>query len=762
MKSHSFKILLFTGIVFSFYSCDGDAVVVNSQGEHQITIHGFISDEEGQSVEGASIQLGTYKATSNGEGYFELPNARCAPEVYIQVNKQGYFTGSRMLSLEHSKSAYVRVSLIQKKFSNSFQSSSGAVLDIESKVKLVFPPQAIANQNGSTYNGNVQIAVKYLDPTSSLTGEMMPGALIGLDANGELRALGSYAMAAIELQSPSGSSLQIKTGKEVSIKFEIPKALLASTPANIPLWYYDEKKGIWKEEGSAMRIGNYYEGKVKHFSFWNCDISLPLIQLNGRLVSQNGNALDHVLIKLTMLSNNLTRSALTNEDGLFEGRVPKDEVFNMQIFHGCGQLLSEQKIGPFTVNTNLGDLAISTDLSTLQILRGTLVDSKQQPLKSVVIDIKSESGQYINSTQTNDKGDFTSYSRLFCAFDSILVTVTDLCGVEVLHQAVDLSNSNGNMGRITISNGNFETRIIRGKLFDTNSNLLNDTKVQLTSGSKTVYQTTDQNAEFEFLLPICNVPEWALSVIDRCENLIFVRNISLNNTEGDMGSLIVPSGSFEFIAIDGQIIDCRNNGLGNISITIKSGERTFHTISNDEGKYSFNVPFCDQNSITITAYDPVNYVYSNSLSYTLPGPVHVLPLQICKENTLEFLSVQFSDGTTISEKYNLEVEDIFGELHIFTNTKDPWFELKWEGAGSVSKVTPISEITYFKSNSQYIAKYYNQDNAYILFTNVARSTGEYYQGVFEGIDIKKIDISTGKELAAKIKASGSFKIKRGW
>lgn len=762
MNSHLLKLLLFSGIVSGFSSCDGDAVVVNSQGENQITIHGFISDEEGQSVEGASIQLGTYKTTSNSEGHFELPKVRCVPEVYIQVNKQGYFTGSRMLNLETSKSAYVRVSLIQKKFANTFQSSTGASLDIEGKVKLVFPPQAIADQYGSTYNGNVQLAVKYLDPTSSLTGEMMPGNLIGLDANGELRALGSYAMAAIQLQSSSGETLKIKNGKEVLITFEIPNSLRSSAPASIPLWYFDEAKGIWKEEGSAIKSGNYYEGNVKHFSFWNCDYPYPSIKLKGRLTSVNGSPMDNVIIKLTIIGSNVSSSAATNNEGLFEGRVPKDELFKMEIFHNCSALLFVQDIGPFNVDTDLKDLVVATDINSTTHISATVQDLEQKPIAWAPVTVKSIFGNLIAKCETDEKGEFTTFSRTLCAFDSVRVFVNDLCGQQVYSRSFEIVNSKGNLGVLPLTDGIFKLIPIHGIVIDAKNDPLPNTIIQLSSGARTYKITSDQDGAFHKLIPACGIDQWALSVFDRCNNQIFVSNISLNTAEGELGSIRVPSGAFELIPVEGKVIDCRNIGLGNIALTIKSGEHTYQTKSNSDGSYNLNVPFCDQNSITITAYDPFNYVYSNSVTYQLPGPIHVLPLQICKENTTEYLNVQFSDGTTITEKYNLEVEDIFGELHIFTNTKDPWFELKWEGAGSVSKVTPISEITYFKSNSQYIAKYYNQDNAYILFANVARSTGEYYQGVFEGIDIKKIDISTGKELAAKIKASGSFKIKRGW
>ena len=40
----------------------------------------------------------------------------------------------------------------------------------------------------------------------------------------------------------------------------------------MPLWYFDEQKGMWVEEGVATKQGNQYVGTVNHFTDWNCDI----------------------------------------------------------------------------------------------------------------------------------------------------------------------------------------------------------------------------------------------------------------------------------------------------------------------------------------------------------------------------------------------------------------------------------------------------------------------------------------------------------
>jgi hypothetical protein len=105
----------------------------------------------------------------------------------------------------------------------------------------------------------------------------MPGDLVGLNENNERGALGSLGMVAVELVSASGDPLQVKEGKKVTMKVNVPAAMLATAPATIPMWYFDEARGYWTREGSAELQGNQYVTEVPHFSFWNCDAWFDLV-----------------------------------------------------------------------------------------------------------------------------------------------------------------------------------------------------------------------------------------------------------------------------------------------------------------------------------------------------------------------------------------------------------------------------------------------------------------------------------------------------
>ena len=101
---------------------------------------------------------------------------------------------------------------------------------------------------------------------------MMPGGdLSAQRTDGSSTMLLSYGMTAVNLTDNNGNKLQLKEGSEATLTFPIPVSMKDNLPASIPLWSFNEKTGLWEEEGLAELKGDVYVGKVKHFSWVNLD-----------------------------------------------------------------------------------------------------------------------------------------------------------------------------------------------------------------------------------------------------------------------------------------------------------------------------------------------------------------------------------------------------------------------------------------------------------------------------------------------------------
>ncbi len=376
MKSifQSMRPIIFTLILAVLFSCkkDESANPTNPDNNNNsnpwgssinLNISGKVLDDAtGNPVIGATVKAGSVSTTTDNNGIFILKNAPGKSSLaFVQVEKAGYFPGSRSF-LPLSGGGNLRISLLPKVLTGSITASGGTVSH-SSGAELMLDAGSVS-KNGVAYNGNVKVFLQSIDPTTVDFESRMPGNLIAMDGNAA-RGLKSFGMLAAELQDENGEELQIASGKKAHLKFPIPAGLRSIAADSIDLWSYDETNGYWKKEGRAGKEGNFYHAMVGHFSFWNCDVPFNLIEINGRILS-NGLALAGA--KITISSQGMgSQSNLTNTDGRFGGFVLKNEVLTLIAEASCGGIFTQvysQNIGPFTSNTNLGDINVSLSNAT--------------------------------------------------------------------------------------------------------------------------------------------------------------------------------------------------------------------------------------------------------------------------------------------------------------------------------------------------------------------------------------------------------------
>ncbi|HEX6849345.1 MAG TPA: hypothetical protein VF144_20310, partial [Chitinophagaceae bacterium] len=179
-------------------------------------------------------------------------------------------------------------------------------------------------------------------------------------------------------EGSSGEALQIASGKTAKLRFTIPSSLRSTAPATIPLWSVDEVTGLWKQEGNAAKGADYYEGDVGHFSFWNCDISIPTVYLELTVVTAEG-PLPFTKVKITR-ANGGASYGYTDSSGHVGGLVPKNEALVLEIFTNCNQPIYTQNIGPFSSNTDLGTITVTIPTQNSLQITGSAVNCANQPV----------------------------------------------------------------------------------------------------------------------------------------------------------------------------------------------------------------------------------------------------------------------------------------------------------------------------------------------------------------------------------------------
>jgi hypothetical protein len=446
-----FAILAFAG------SCKKSELSFESPGGNPgpgktvtFSISGKVVDENNAPVNQAEVKAGTATTRTDANGNFRFTNISLSQKAaYITVNKTGYFPGSRTFVAHEKAVNYVSIRLIEKELTGSFPSAGGGAVTLPSGGSINFQPNSVVDAaTNSAYSGTVNVSAYFIDPSKPGFINEMPGDLRGITTGGEERGLQSFGMMAVELTGTGGQKLQLVSGKPATMNFAIPASLLASAPATIPLWSFDEVTGLWKEEGSATRQGNNYVGTVTHFSFWNCDAPFPLVSFEAVVKDQKGHPVPNVTVTIKKLNNSSFGAAITDELGRVSGLIPAGEALELKITDRCGNVLFTTNIGPYNSNVNYGNIIITMQPPATVVITGTAVNCNNTALTNGFVNINLDGFSY---RVTVNNGSFT-ISIIRCTADPAQAQIfaEDIAaGQQGAIQLLPVTSGNANAGQLT-------------------------------------------------------------------------------------------------------------------------------------------------------------------------------------------------------------------------------------------------------------------------------------------------------------------------
>jgi hypothetical protein len=433
MKRLHFALFLFLISVLSF-NCNKEFSATNfdptDTGNNLpapviATLQGNILDENGQPATGVQIKAGSKITTTNANGYFRIVDAALDRNASLVVaEKAGYFKAYRTFNATSGVNQVV-IKLIRKTLAGTVNATTGSAITLSNGAKISLPANGIVKeQDGLPYTGSINVYASYIDPTAADINETVPGSFMANDKNNKRVTLKSFGMLAVVLESISGEKLQITKGT-ANLTIPIPSSAQSSAPATISLWFVDEQTGLWKEEGIATKNGTNYTGDVKHFSFWNCDFGEPAVTISMIIKNSSGLPLIYTGVLVKGDTGSIAHG-YTDSLGQASGLVPANENLILQVSDECGAIIYSQNIGPFSQNTNLGNITVGNSASSVVTIKGTLINCNNTPISSGYALISYDN--MIRYAGAGSNGDF-SISFVTC---SAIQSGFDISGVDVL------------------------------------------------------------------------------------------------------------------------------------------------------------------------------------------------------------------------------------------------------------------------------------------------------------------------------------------
>lgn len=304
-----------------------------------IALSGIVRDASGTPIEGVSIVSGSSAATTNTDGFFEFDQIQVVSVLndrsVVRFSKAGYFDVVRSMDADDDDADGASWEVVMcKKENNDFTSiktySSSSDQTLQAgEMKIDMPQDGYkVDGTGASYTGKVKSEMVYLDPNNERFSEMMPGGdLAAVRSDNSSAQLVSYGMTDLNMYAENGDKLQLKDGSKAKLTFPIPAGMGENPPASIPLWSFNEKTGLWEEEGSAALQGNVYVGEVAHFSWVNLDYPERQGTVYGYVKDDTGKILPGIRLNI----GQLLTSTVTKSDGYYSHEVPANTDFSITV-----------------------------------------------------------------------------------------------------------------------------------------------------------------------------------------------------------------------------------------------------------------------------------------------------------------------------------------------------------------------------------------------------------------------------------------------
>lgn len=486
---------------------------------YESALYGFVVDENNQPLAGVQLYAGGLQTTTNALGFYQFNSAafkKAAGTIKAQLS--GYLDIVKSIVPIQGKQIFVPIQMKLQNEAGTLPSGSGGRVSLSSGASVSLPANSVVlASNSAPYSGIIHVSLHWLNPAEpELLQWQMPGDLRGIDSAGELKLLASYGMLGIELHSDLGEKLQLASGKTANLVFPITSQQTSTAPSRIQLWYFDEIKGLWIQEGYALRNGNNYQATVKHFSFWNCDIGLPMVPFQAQFTDESLHPLQQMLVRVSVVGDSgLMRWAWTDTAGFVYGYVPAQQNLRIELVAPCNTTVPITTLQTTSQPVDLGTQVVNTQNFGVRVT-GTVMNCNGFPVTNGYVTLRMAGRYYL--AETNATGGF-QFTGLSCPGGSALITAFDrLTSQQATQITLPLSTGINQTGVITACNVVNTERIyyqldntayelllpqhLFGGIFDFAGNTTTINAVDLLNGNSQVFNMVINGADAPGTYPI--------------------------------------------------------------------------------------------------------------------------------------------------------------------------------------------------------------------------------------------------------------------
>ena len=419
-------------------------------------------------LSGVQVVVGNQVAYTNSKGDFYFTNVPAGNRVIIDFLMNGYASGHKVAEVRGGRMSYVDAALLRIGVQQNLNAANGGTVNF-SGASVQFPANALVNSAGNPFTGTAVVQATWFDPTGAQFYGAFPGEFSGVRQDNSETAIESFGFISVDIMNGT-EKLQLAANQLATINVPIPAALQAKAPQTIPLWYYDESRGQWIEDGSATKTGTKYVGTVKHFSNWNCDMPNQTSYLEGVVVDQNNNPVSFAAVRQTGVDYTGQATVHTNDDGTFKIAVKSSATAKVWASYSIIQSTSQNISTPPTGQTlNIGTIVLPIDTLNLCTIIGRVIDNGQNPVANQRVEIQDMNGKTLDYLYSSKDGKFKFFGELGLQYKLKIGYSQDSTTTKTITITCPTNAGTLDLGDITLDIGG---STIIGRVVDANSNPL--------------------------------------------------------------------------------------------------------------------------------------------------------------------------------------------------------------------------------------------------------------------------------------------------
>ncbi|MFT7580200.1 MAG: hypothetical protein ACI9MR_001867 [Myxococcota bacterium] len=227
-------------------------------------------------LSGVSITVeGKTLATTDASGEASI---EVADGATVSGELDGYAKSHQKVAFVEGADIAVVLALTPVEFESTVDITAGATVPITTDegmvATLTIPQGSLVDSTGAAVTGMVDIEASYTAP-AAVTAETTPAPLIVAEGD-KMCPLKSEGLIDITIKQ-DGHEVDVKDDEALALTLRAEPA----APETLPLWSFDEEKGIWVQEDTAINDGDTWNLSLPHLSWFtpgesNCPESLTV------------------------------------------------------------------------------------------------------------------------------------------------------------------------------------------------------------------------------------------------------------------------------------------------------------------------------------------------------------------------------------------------------------------------------------------------------------------------------------------------------